>query len=256
MKLLWIASLLLAVTASVLGQAQSPAVPGPNEAAARLLVREAKASAIRVKNTFQRGLLLDEIGAMQARLREYDSAVSTAETAYPHTLKTLAALGTQLADDPASLNRVCPMLKSGEASTVIANAAWAQADKGDVELALRTSKSVPDPAVRSDVLRELATRQSAAGDVAGARKSLSEANDAYPATKSSPEGDIELIANGQLSRGNRVAARKTIEGIGSREMQAAALISGAELLDKAGDRGGARAWLLDAFELAPRDLPG
>ena len=252
MKPTWTAALLFAATPFVFGQSQAPTVHGPNESDARLLVQAAKVSAMQVKDEFLREQLLDEIGALQARLREYDSAVLTAKAAYPHTLKTLTALGRQLADDPVALNRVAARLKPDEASTVLANVVWAQADKGNIEIAIRTSKRVTAPEVRSDALRALAIRQSAAGDFTGARKSLAEASAVDPVQKTSPEEEIELIANGQLSRGDKDAAHKSIEGIGSGEMKAAVLIAGADSLNKAGDRSTARAWLLEALNSLPK----
>jgi tetratricopeptide (TPR) repeat protein len=247
-----VSALFLSIATFISSQSHPAAVDTANNPAVRPLVQEAKASANHVKNDFQRGLLLDEIGALQAKLREYDVAVATARAAYPHTLKTLTALGRRLADDPAALRRISLKLNSGESSTVFANVAWAQADKGNIEQALRTSKNVPAPEVRSDVLRRLASRQSAAGDDRGARRSMSEANIAYPAQKSSPDDEIELIANGQLSRGDNEAARKTIESISSPEMRAAALLSAAELLSKAGDQSTARSWLHDALRTLPK----
>lgn len=60
---------------------------------ARAILAQAKESALGIKGGFQRGLLLDEIGAAQAKAGDLDAAVVTANQAYPHTMATLAAIG-------------------------------------------------------------------------------------------------------------------------------------------------------------------
>src|SRR5438128_9634733 len=128
---------------------------------ARSVLSQAKADALKIKSGFQRGLVLDEIGAAQAKAGDLDTAVDTVIQAYPHTMNTLTAIGEKLGDsnDIAKARLIAPKLKGGGASTVFAFIARSQAEKGNVDEALRTTEQIQAPDVRSDALKEIAQQQ-------------------------------------------------------------------------------------------------
>jgi hypothetical protein len=216
------------------------------------LIQEARTAALHVKNDFQRGLVLDEVGVLQATAQDFDGALTTARTAYPHTTQTLRALGKVLSQNESSLNAISPRLKPGEASTIFYSVAMDGVAQGNVAKALASAKRIPTPEVRSSALREIAQAQAASGDEAGARSSLEEANRLYASQRSSEADDLMSVAEGQLARGDSSGARRTIDRISEKEMRSAALISGAEQLNKKEDAVSASVWLSDALKGLPQ----
>jgi tetratricopeptide (TPR) repeat protein len=224
-----------------------------NTSEARSVAGQAKAAAMNIKNDFQRGMVLDQIGAAEVKAGDLDTAVETANRAYPHTTATLTAIGEQLANanDSGKAQSIKLKLKGGGSSTVFAFIAERQAEKGNIDEALRTTDQIQAPEVRSRALNWIAQQQAANGDYSGARKTLAMAKAAYPADRSTPDDVEMMIAEGQLSRGDTQAARKTIESLNSAEMKSAAMISGAEELLKDADQASARVWLEDALQGLP-----
>jgi hypothetical protein len=217
------------------------------------VVGQAKGTAMNIKNDFQRGLVLDEIGAAEAKAGDLDVAVETANRAYPNSMVTLTAIGEQLANsnDLAKAQSIETKLKGGGSSTVFAFIAQRQAEKGNIDEALRTAEQIQAPEVRSEALNWIAQQQAGNGDYPGARKTLTLARAAYQADRSSPDDAEMMIAEGQLSRGDTQAARKTIASLSSAEMRSTAMISGAEELLKKADQASARVWLEDALQGLP-----
>ena len=221
--------------------------------AARLLLGQAKASALKIKNSFQRGLVLDEIGAAQAKLGDVDAAVETANQAYPHIMTTLAAVGEQLgnSNDLLKAQAIGSKLKGGGSSTVFAFISRRQAEKGNIEEALRTTEQIQAPEVRSDALEWIAQQQAANGKYSGARKTLALATAADPTRHSTPDEVEMMIADAQLARGDVQTARAIVASMKSPEARSDAMIGFAAALWEKGDKAGAAVWLEDAL----RELP-
>ncbi len=220
---------------------------------ARSVVGQAKAAALNIKNDFQRGLVLDQIGAAEAKAGDLNAAIETANRAYPHGMATLTAIGEQLANsnDSGKAQSIGPKLKGGGSSTVFAFIARRQAEKGNIDEALRTTEQIQAPGVRSDALKWIAQQQAANGDYSRARKTLALARAAYPAERSTPDDVEMMIADGQLSRGDTQAARATIASVKSAEMRSAAMISAAYELLKKADKASSSVWLEDALQGLP-----
>lgn len=245
------------VTASAVGhpprQQEAQAANNDSKAStseARSVIGQAKAAAEKIRNDFQRGEILAEIGVAQAKAGDLNAAVETARRAEPHSTATLTAIGEQLANsnDSAKLQLIRTKLTGGESSTVFAFIAQGQAEKGTIGEAIRTTDQIEAPEVRSEALKWIAQKQAANGDYSGARKTYALATAAYSGDGSAPD-DVELmIAEGQLSRGDTQAARNTIASVKSAEMRSVAMISGADELLKKGDLLSARAWLEDALQ--------
>lgn len=231
----------------------SQVIGNTNEA--RSVLAQAKSAGLRIKNNFQRGLVLDEIGAAEAKIGDLDAAVETANRAYPHTMATLTAIGKELGNshDLSKAKYLASKLKSGEASTVFDFMAQRQAEEGRIGEALQTANHIQAPEVRSDALVWIALQQGARGDYSGARKTLALARTAYPAGPLTPDDDdIEvMIAADQLKRGDKEDVRKTIAALKSPEMRFSLMISGAEALLEMGDRASATAWLEEALQQLP-----
>src|SRR5436305_7280889 len=96
---IFISFILLSVSSlplqSLRGQDASTEInhPAASNDDVRTVLSEAKAAALQIKNSFQRGLVLDEIGAAEARAGDLIAALDTAERSYPHTFTTLSAIG-------------------------------------------------------------------------------------------------------------------------------------------------------------------
>jgi outer membrane protein assembly factor BamD (BamD/ComL family) len=225
----------------------------PNTREVRVVVGQAKAAAMSIKNDFQRGLVLDQIGAAEVKGGDLEAAVETANRAYPNDMATLTAIGERLADsnDLAKAQSIKPKLKGGGSSTVFAFLAQRQAGKGDIDEALRTTEQIQAPEVRSEALNWIARRQAGNGDYSAARKTLARARATYQAGRFSPDDTEMMIAEGQLSHGDMQAARKTIDSLNSAEMRSAAMISGAEELSKNADQASARVLLEEALKGVP-----
>jgi hypothetical protein len=247
-------------TVGAIGQSPSPQPAAtPNSvltaktSEARTILIQAKAAALQIKNNFQRGLVLDEIGAAEANTGDLDAAVKTANQAYPHTMATLTAIGEQLGkvNDLARAQSIGSKLSHGEASTVFAVISESQAKKGNIEEALRTTVLIQAPEVRSGALEEIAQQQAAHGDYSAARKTLALARTADPTEHSIPE-DVEMMMVAlQLSRGDTQAARTTIVSMKSVESRSIAMLSGADELLKRGDNAAAAVWLDSALKALP-----
>jgi tetratricopeptide (TPR) repeat protein len=220
---------------------------------ARSAVGQAKAAALNITDDFQRGLVLDEIGAAEAKAGDLNAAVETARRAYPHGMATLAAIGEQLADsnDSGQAQSIKPKLKGGESSTLFSFIAQRQAEKGNIDEALRTTKQIQAPEVRSDALNRIAQQQAAKGSYSSARKTFALARAAYPAARFTPDNVEMMIAAGKLSRGDTQAARTTIASLRSAEMRSVGMISVADELLKKADKPGATLWLEDAMQGLP-----
>jgi aminopeptidase N len=165
---------------------------------ARSVVGQAKVAALNIKNDSQRGLVLDEIGAAEAKAGDLNAAVETANRAYPNTMATLTAIGEQLgnSNDFVKAQSIGPKLKDGQSSTVFAFIAQRQAEMGNINEALRTTEQIEAPEVRSDALKRIAQQQAANGDYSGARKTFARARVAYPADRSTPDDVEMMIAEG------------------------------------------------------------
>jgi len=129
--------------------------PVAKVAEARLVIARAEAAALRIKNDFQRGLLLDEIGAAKAKLGDLNGATEIANRAYPQTTATLTAIGEKLAElnDVAKAHSIGSKLKNGESSTIFAFIANRQAEQGNISQALQTTELIQAPEVRSGTAR-------------------------------------------------------------------------------------------------------
>lgn len=217
---------------------------------ARAVLAEARESALQIRSDYQRSLVLDEIGAAEAKAGDLSAALNTAELAYPYNMGILAAIGERLGDseETGRARVVVPELKGGSTSTVYAFIAQRQAAKGNIAAALRTTESIQAPEVRRDALQWIAERQALAGDYEGARKTLSLARASYPAERSEPDEEALMIVQSQLSRGETQAARASISTLKSTGARASALLAGAEEFRKRGDAREAGAWLEDALK--------
>ena len=257
----WIAfGLLIFVTAAAVNQSPGQQqvatrndVFTPKTSEARAVVAQAKATALEIKNDFQRGLALDEIGAAEAKVGDLDAAVKTASQAYPHTMATLTQIGEQLGDanDGSKTQSIVAKLSGGGASTVFAFISRRQAEKGNIEEALRTTAQIQAPEVRSDALEWIAQQQAAGGDYSAARKTLARARSANPTDHLTADEVEVMVVAAQLSRGDTRAARATIASLKSAESRSIAMLSGAEELLKKADKTNATAWLEDALKQIP-----
>src|SRR6266567_2212128 len=142
------------------------------------LSTEANTDATAIKNSFQRGLVLDRIGAAVASTGDLESAAEIAKRAYPNDMTTLTAIGQQLAKsgDLSRGHAITDRLPGGSASTVLAFMAKGQAHGKTSQQAMAIAEQIKAPEVRSYALKEIAEEQAAAGDYAGARKTLKAAN--------------------------------------------------------------------------------
>ena len=222
---------------------------------AELVLSEAKAAALRMKDDFKRGLILDEIGAAEAKNGDIDAAIDTVNRAYPHTMSALTAIGDRLSTtgDLVRARAIGPKLRGGEASTIFAVIADHQAREGKIEEALHTAGEIQAPEVRSYALLRIARQQAERGDYTGARKTVGTANALYPAQPLRPDEIEMMIAEGQVSRGEIQQARTTINLIKSRDGRSGALLAAAEVLREKGDRDAARDWLDEALRTLPAD---
>src|SRR5687767_6291993 len=91
--------------------------PDANVREARRVLLQAKANARKIKNGFQRDLVLDEIGVAQARAGALESAILTANSGRFPLSYTLAEIGKQLAktDDLTRAQFLGKRLKKGSA---------------------------------------------------------------------------------------------------------------------------------------------
>jgi hypothetical protein len=219
------------------------------------VLAQAKSAALRIKNAFQRGLVLDEIGAAEAKSGELDAAIETANRAYPHMMAALMAIGKELgnSNDLSKAKYLASKLKGGEASTVFDFMAQRQAEEGRIGEALKTTEHIQAPEVRNDALDWIALQQAKRGDYSGARKTSALARTAYPAGPLTlDDNEIEaMIVADQLSRGDTQEARKTIAAMKSPETRFFIMTSGAEELFRLGDKVSASEWLEDALQQLP-----
>jgi hypothetical protein len=220
---------------------------------ARLVTGEAKATAMNIKNNFQRGEVLDLIGAAEAKAGDLDAAVETARQAYPHTMTILTEIGKQLANsnDSVRAQLMGAALTGGGSSSVFAFMAQSQAKKGNFSEAMRMAGKIEAPEVRSDTLKSIAQAQADNGDYADARKTCALARSAYAADRFSAEDIEAIVAEGQINKGDLQAARKTISSISSDEMRSDELIAGAGMFLDKGDKENAAIWLQDALQALP-----
>ena len=225
---------------------------------ARLVAADAKAAAMNITSKYQRGLVLEEIGAAQAEAGDLDAAVETARQAYPNTFAILKAIGEQLANsnDSGEVESILLKLKLGHSPTLLAFLAQGQAQKGNIDVALRTTEQIQDRGVRFDALRWIAERQAATGDYSGARKTFELARAANPSEHSSPDEVEILIAKGQTSRGDIQGALATISSMKSSGMKVTALASVAEKLSNTADKVSAIAFLEDVMRDSPEGRDG
>src|SRR5260370_121800 len=96
----------------------------------RAVLAQAMSAALNIRNDFQRGLVLDEIGAAEAKAGFLDTAVVTANRAYPHTMAILEAIGEELGNlnDLPKAQALGRRLKGGSASSLFAFMARRQAE--------------------------------------------------------------------------------------------------------------------------------
>lgn len=221
-------------------------------AEARAVLAEAKVTALQIKSAYQRRPVLDEIGAAEAKTGDLNAAVETAVLAYPYNMTTLTAIGERLGETstPDQARALLLKLKGDGASTVYAFMARRQAAEGDFASALRTTESIKAPEVRRDALKWVAERQAAEGEYDGALKTLASGREVYPAGRVEPDEGQLMVVQGQLSRGEKKAARAAIATFKSDRTRATALLAGAEEFWKRGDVPDASAWLEDSLKVA------
>lgn len=227
--------------------------PTTNTSEVRSLLAQAKSAALRIKNDYQRGLVLDEIGAAEAKNGDLDTAVKTANRAYPHIMATVTAIGKELgnSNDLSRAKYLGSQLKGGGSSTLFYHLVQRQAEKGRIAEALQTVRQIQAPEVRRGALELIAEQQGVNGEYSGARKTLALARAAYPDERSTLD-DIEMmVAGAQFSRGDTEAARKTIAAMKSPESRFSMMVSGAAALLIAKDTAGATALLEDALQQLP-----
>lgn len=213
---------------------------------------DAKDAALQIEDSFLRGIVLDEIGAAEAGAGGVQSAISTANRAYPHDLKTLEAIGDQLSvpGDLGEVQAVGARLRGGGASTIMAVFAQHQAMKGEFDEALRATEKITAPELLQDTLKAIGKEQAGRGDYAGARTTLAAANAAYPPRRVSADRIEAVVAEAQITRGDVDAAHDTLRSIRTVEDRSEAMISAAGALAKKGDAVAARAWLEEALQPA------
>jgi hypothetical protein len=252
----WKAILLLSALLLTLGRApaqQKPLLTSQSSSdEAFALLNRAKALALGIKNSFQRGALIEKIGVAQARGGALNAALETANHAYPSGTAIFDAIGDALAEsnDLTRAESLGRKLKRGGPSAFLSDMARSQAKKGKIEEALKTAELISFLEVRSYVLEEIAMRQAAEGDEAGARKTFALARAAHQKGPLSSE-DLEMaFIAGQLSRGEDEQVRKTIASW-EPDRKFSAIIGGAEQLQKQRDNVRARAWLRDGFQELP-----
>jgi tetratricopeptide (TPR) repeat protein len=219
----------------------------------RAVLARAKSAALKIRNDFQRGMVLEEIGAAEAKAGLLDIAVVTANRAEPHTLAILKAIGQELgnSNDLPRAEALGLRLSAGSAPSLFGFMARRQAEKGNIDDALRTTKHIRAPEVRSYALEGIAEQQAVKGDYDEVRKTLALARATDP-NWHSDRYDVELmIAMGHLSRGNLETARTAIGAMKSRGSRFSSLSAGAETLLRAGNKNAAAAWLESAFEILP-----
>jgi tetratricopeptide (TPR) repeat protein len=173
-------------------------------------------------------------------------------------MATLTAIGEQLANenDSGKAQSIKAKLNGSQSSTVFAFMAKRQTEKGNIDEALRTTKQIEAPEVRSDALKGIAEQQAAKGDYSTARKTLALATAANPADRSTPDDVEMMIAEGQLYHGDIEAARTTISSMKSADTRSAAMISGAEIFLNKADRVSAAEWLEEAIRGLPAGTSG
>jgi hypothetical protein len=255
-----IISMTAVITVSAVGQlpGSQPALTKNNKLIgntneARAMLAQAKTAAFRIKNDYQRGLVLDEVGAAEAKNGDLDAGVATAIRAYPQTMATLTAIGKELgnSNELSRAKHLASQLKGGGSSTMFYHMAQRQAEKGRIVEALKTARHIQAPEVRCGALESIAEQQGASGDYSGARKIFALARAAYPGERSTLDDVEMMIAAAQLSRGDTQEARKTIAAMRSPDTRFSMMISGAEALLKMKDKAGATRLLEDALQQLP-----
>ncbi len=251
--------LIVIVAASVISQTRrrAPARPMSDKPTARMIearraITEAKSSALKIKSDYQRGLVLDDIGAAQAKAGLLDAAVVTANRAFPFSDSTMTAIGKQLGNSNDLVKAKALGLKfKGGSSSVFSVIARSQAEKGKIDEALRTTRYIQVREVRRYALERIAQEQAANLDYAGTRKTWALAIAAYPRGLSNSDDIKMIIATSQLTRGDVREAEETIASLKSPEMRFGVMISGADILLKRGDKAAASSWLEKAFKILP-----
>jgi hypothetical protein len=208
-----------------------------------------------MKVDFERGLVLDQIGAAEAKSGDLDAAAETAIRAYPHITTTLRAIGVELgnSNDLAKAKSLASQLSSADGPTVLAFMAERQADQGRIGEAFRTAEQIEAPEMRSGVLERIATQQLIHHDYTAARKTIALAKKTSPAGPLAPDESLiqVMIMDDQLKRGDKQTVRSTIAALRFPETRFSLMSGCAEVLLEMGDRVSATAWLNDALRQLP-----
>jgi hypothetical protein len=252
----WKAILLLPALVVLAGrvspQQKQPLPSRGSSSEALALLIQARALALGIKDSFQRGALIEGIGIAQARGGDLNAALETANHAYPSATAVFAAIGDALAEsnDLSRAESLGRKLKAGGRSFFLSDMARGQAKKGKIEAALMTAGLIPFPEARSYVLEDIAVQQAAKGDEAGARTTFALARAANQKGLLSAEDFEMAVVAGQLSRGEHERVRKMIDSW-EPDRKFSAIIGGAEQLRQQRDNDRARAWLRDGLKELP-----
>lgn len=154
-------------------------------------------------------------------------------------------------NDVAKARLIGSKLQGGGASTVLAFVSRRQAEKGNIDEALRTTEEIQAPEVRGDALEWIAAQQMATGDYSGAQRTSALANATDPNRHSTPDDMEAMLAEAQLAKGDTEGARVTLAAVESPETRFSTMLAFAEVLSQKGDKVSATAWLDDALRQLP-----
>lgn len=222
-----------------------------NTGQARTLLNLANASAVKITNNFQRQLVLEKIGAAQAKAGDLEAAVDTANLASSFAPRVFEAIGEQLgqSNDLSRAETLGGKFKQRSISYILSSMARTQVRNGKIEDALQTVKKISSREIRSYALENIARAQAAKGDYSQARKTLALAKAAHALLN--PDELEMFIVTRQLSRGETQQARAMIDSWKSDDKRISALIGAAEELRKQGDKTAAEQWLREGLRQLP-----
>jgi hypothetical protein len=244
--------IVLAVALTVSGETRRPSTDNIalKTSQARTLLDQAKAYAIRIRDSFQRDEIIDEIGSAQAKAGDLEGAVDTANlTEFPAT-STLHEIGRQLAEqnDMRSARSLGTRLKDGKPYSFLPEMARTQAKAKRFAEAIRTAEEIQFPEVRSYTLEDIAVLQAATGDYEAARQTFALARTAHATgltTKEDLENIIELT---DLTRGKTPPSLSQIDRNKPAEERFGLMLGVAEAFWESGHQTEAVTWIDHALK--------
>jgi len=214
------------------------------------LLAQAKSEALKIQRDFDRGQILNQIGAVQAESGDIAAALDTAKEAYPFGTEIMSAIGDRLAssDHPEKWEVAIQKSNAAGSSTIY----YAKTEKllaiGEMDAAQAAARQILSPEVRSEALRLVAQKQALLGREDLARSILREAK---PPEQSSSDvlGNLSIFLRAEIERGDLDQAKRTLEGVASPQDRAMLMMEAVGVLIEKKKNKIASAWLDNAFTL-------